>query len=211
MKHSQPVGSTHVVEMLPFPISSATVRNDMVKLTEIGLLEQPHTSAGRVPTNLGYKLYIDITMKERKELSRKQREVLTKHFKRLKDMQERFKEAARLLSELSGNVGLLIDDADKVYMSGLSNIARLPEFRDEEFSEDFMEFLEDPISHMKKIKASNKPKVYLDNPNMGKTSLVITKFGPNGKKVISVVGPMRMHYGKALPAVEYIAKLLNDD
>lgn len=211
VKHSQAVGSGHIVEMLAIPVSSATVRNDMTILTELGLLEQPHTSAGRIPTSLGYKAYIDMTMKERKELSRRQREILTKHFSHMKDMQERFKEAARLLSELSGNVSLLIDEADKVYMSGLSNIPKLPEFRDEEFSEDFMELLEDPIAHVKQLNATNIPQVLFGNEETGKTSIVITRFGLNGKKVISVVGPMRMHYGKTLPAMEYITRLLDDE
>lgn len=211
VKHSTAVGSSHIVEMLAEPISSATIRNIMAELTEFGLLVQPHTSAGRIPTEMGYKAYIDMTMKERKELSCHQRDVLMKHFKRLKDMQEKFREAARLLSEMSGNVGLLIDDADKVYMSGLANLPKLPEFRDEEFSEDFMELLENPIAHMKRLKATNTPRVLFGSPATGRTSIVITKFGPNGRRVISVVGPMRMHYGKALPAVEYIAKLLNEE
>lgn len=212
VKHSAPIGSGHVVEMLAMPVSSATVRNDMVILTDLGLLEQPHTSAGRIPTSAGYKIYIDMTMKERKELSRRQREILTKHFSHMKNMQEKFKEAARLLSELSGNVSLLVDEADKVYMSGLSNIPKLPEFRDEEFSEDFMELLEDPATYLKGlVKKKNDSKILLAGENNSKTSIVITRFGSDGKKVISVIGPMRMHYGKALPAVEYIAKLLNED
>lgn len=59
----EPVGSKSLCEILDFNVSSATVRNEMSNLSELGLLEQPHTSAGRVPTEKGYRMYIDRLMK----------------------------------------------------------------------------------------------------------------------------------------------------
>lgn len=213
VKTSQPIGSTHVVEMMAMPVSSATVRNDMADLTLAGLLEQPHTSAGRIPTEAGYRLYIDQTMREQKEISTRQQEVLLNHFKKLKNLQERLKEATRMLSELSGSVGLLIDEKDQVYMSGLSQLARLPEFRDESFSEEFMNLLEDPVSEIKRLAPQgDESKVIMgsDNPITGKSSIVITRVGPDGNKIISVIGPVRMSYGRTFPAMEFIKKLLEE-
>jgi len=217
VKLHEPIGSSHVVEMLPLSVSSATIRNDMSLLTEAGYLSQPHTSAGRVPTEAGYREYIAYTMQEQKELSRRQQEILSKHFKKLKTLQERFKEAAKMLSELSGSVSLLVDETDQVYMSGLSKLPQLPEFRDSDFGEEFMSLLEDPATQMKRLveleEEGAHPRILLgsDNPVNGKTSIVITRFGPNGKKVISVVGPVRMHYGKTIPALEYIKKILDEE
>lgn len=213
VKSSQPVGSGYIVEMLPFSVSSATIRNDMTELTRAGFIQQPHTSAGRIPTDKGYRAYIEMTIKERRELSRHQQEILSAHFKRLRNLQDRFREAARLLSELSGNVGLLIDDADKVYMSGLSNLPKLPEFRDAQFGDDFMNLLEDPAMRFKKLakELNHQPKIVFGNKDFGRTSVVITRFGPKGRKIISIVGPVRMHYGKALPAIDYIKKILNEE
>lgn len=215
VKTHEPVGSTHVVEMLPFEISSATVRNDMAELTDAGYITQPHTAAGRIPTEAGYREYIQTTMVEQRELSAHQQEVLSAHFKKLKTLQEKFREAAKMLSELSGSVGLLVDEGDQVYMSGLANLPKLPEFRDEQFGEEFMSLLEDPADQMKKMAGKNTvqgSQVLLgsDNPVNGKASIVIRRIGPNGKKIISVVGPVRMHYGKTLPAVEFIARLLDE-
>lgn len=213
VKSSQPIGSNYIVEMLPFNVSSATIRNDMTELTQAGFIAQPHTSAGRVPTDKGYKAYIEMTMREHKELSHRQQEILSAHFRRLKGLQERFREAARLLSELSGNVGLLIDDTNQVYMSGLSNLSKLPEFRDAEFGEDFMELLENPLTRFRKIaqELNHYPKVVFGDKSFGRASIIITRFGPGGKKIVSVIGPMRMPYGKTLPAVDYIAKILNEE
>ena len=56
---AQPVGSRTISKKYPLGISSATIRNEMADLEELGYLEQPHTSAGRVPSELGYRLYVD--------------------------------------------------------------------------------------------------------------------------------------------------------
>jgi len=206
VKRSTAVGSFHIVEMLAENVSSATIRNVMAELTDFGLLAQPHTSAGRIPTEAGFKAYIEMMLREHKVLSAHQQMVLTAHFKRLKNLQERFKEAARMLSELSGSVGLLIDDSNKVYMSGLANLPKLPEFRDEEFGSEFMEMLENPAESFKPLmkQATSEPQVML-----GRASIVITRFGLGGKQIISVIGPMRMPYGKTLPVMEYIKGILD--
>ena len=63
IENGEPIGSKSLCEILDFNVSSATVRNEMSLLSELGLLEQPHTSAGRVPTEKGYRVYIDRLMK----------------------------------------------------------------------------------------------------------------------------------------------------
>lgn len=55
----EPVGSKFLVEVLSFPVSSATIRNEMANLSDMGYLSQPHTSAGRIPSDKGYRYYID--------------------------------------------------------------------------------------------------------------------------------------------------------
>ena len=63
IRTGDPIGSKAICDVLDFNVSSATVRNDMAELDNLGLLEQPHTSAGRIPTELGYRVYIDDLMK----------------------------------------------------------------------------------------------------------------------------------------------------
>lgn len=65
IKTGEPVGSNVLLSCLDFPVSSATVRNEMSELSEMGLLEQTHTSSGRVPTHKGYRFYVDELMNER--------------------------------------------------------------------------------------------------------------------------------------------------
>lgn len=63
IRSGEPVGSKFLCDMLDFNVSSATVRNDMAELASLGLLEQTHTSSGRIPTELGYRIYVDKLMK----------------------------------------------------------------------------------------------------------------------------------------------------
>lgn len=63
VRTGEPVGSKTLCETLGFNVSSATIRNDMAELASLGLLEQTHTSSGRVPTELGYRIYVDKLMK----------------------------------------------------------------------------------------------------------------------------------------------------
>lgn len=71
----EPVGSKSLCDTLDFNVSSATVRNEMSELSQMGLLEQPHTSAGRVPSQKGYRVYIDTLMK-RRPISREEKQYL---------------------------------------------------------------------------------------------------------------------------------------
>lgn len=209
---NQPVGSMQIAEQMPYEVSSATIRNDMVELTALGLLAQPHTSAGRIPTDKGYQHYVKILTEERKQLSKKQQEVLTRHFRNLKNLQERYKVAAKMLAELSGNVGFLMDDAKNVYMSGLSNMAKLPEFSDESFRVDLMRALEQPEELINNLSLNSEDVNVMigEDNNIGKATIVISNFGPQGKKIISIIGPTRMQYKKALPLIDYIKKILNE-
>ncbi len=64
IKSAEPIGSRHVAKSLDIGLSSATIRNEMADLEEMGYLEQPHTSAGRIPSDKGYRLYVDSLMND---------------------------------------------------------------------------------------------------------------------------------------------------
>ena len=83
IQSAEPIGSKTVVERMPGKISSATVRNELADLEEMGYLEQPHTSAGRIPSAKGYRLYVNELM-EHKTVTSEEAEKITsairKHF-----------------------------------------------------------------------------------------------------------------------------------
>ena len=65
IEHGEPVGSKFLCEVTNLGLSSATIRNEMSDLCDMGYLEQPHTSAGRIPSDKGYRLYVDTMMEEK--------------------------------------------------------------------------------------------------------------------------------------------------
>ena len=75
LRTGEPVGSRAVVSLLDMNVSSATIRNDMAALEKLGLIEQPHTSAGRIPSYLGYRYYIEHLM-DPKPLSQKEKKLI---------------------------------------------------------------------------------------------------------------------------------------
>lgn len=104
-----PVGSRVVTKKYPFGLSPATIRNIMADLEEMGYLQQPHTSAGRVPTDIGYRFFVD-TMTSEGDII--EREPLDKFYRKLEtlkqDMNSLYNETSRMLSSLSHYVGISI-------------------------------------------------------------------------------------------------------
>jgi heat-inducible transcriptional repressor len=103
-----PVGSSKIAKKYRLDISPATVRNIMAYLEEIGLLEQPYASAGRVPTDFGFRYYVDMLV-EPKPLKRAEKEIIRKKYEEAsKDMGEVIRETSRILSHVSKYTSLVM-------------------------------------------------------------------------------------------------------
>ena len=76
LETGEPVGSRTISKESDLKLSSATIRNEMADLEEMGYIIQPHTSSGRIPTDAGYRLYVDNMMKEKiEELDKKEKDL----------------------------------------------------------------------------------------------------------------------------------------
>ncbi|MDN5796046.1 MAG: heat-inducible transcriptional repressor HrcA [Intrasporangium sp.] len=103
---SEPVGSKALVERHQLGVSAATVRNDMALLEEEGLIHAPHTSAGRVPTDLGYRVFVD-RLSEVKPLSRGERTAITQFLSGAVDLDDIVDRTVRLLASLTRQVAVV--------------------------------------------------------------------------------------------------------
>ena len=102
-----PVGSRVVTKKYSFGLSPATIRNIMSDLEEMGYLRQPHTSAGRVPTDTGYRYYVDSIKSEKRHINRDFVNELNRKLELLKkDINAFLDEASRMLSSLSHYIGI---------------------------------------------------------------------------------------------------------
>lgn len=102
-----PVGSQYVVRKHRIPLSPATIRIEMGKLEEEGYISQPHTSAGRVPSDKGYRYYVEALMEEQK-LTRDEQEMIRHQFHQAeRDLEDWFQLAAAVLSHSVGNFAIV--------------------------------------------------------------------------------------------------------
>ena len=101
VKTGEPVGSKALCEALDCSVSSATIRNEMADLAEMGLLEQPHTSAGRIPSHAGYRLYIDKLMEQKPISEEEQRFIDGSLSASADDPEHLLEDASQILAELT--------------------------------------------------------------------------------------------------------------
>ncbi|MFD9894122.1 heat-inducible transcriptional repressor HrcA [Amycolatopsis sp. NPDC059027] len=106
VSNQEPVGSKTIVERHNLGVSSATVRNDMAALEEEGYITQPHTSAGRIPTDKGYRLFVD-KLSEIKPLSTAERKAITTFLDSGTDLDDVLRRSVRLLAQLTRQVAVV--------------------------------------------------------------------------------------------------------
>lgn len=108
IKTAQPVGSRTIAKKYNLGISPATIRNEMSDLEESGYLEQPHTSAGRIPSDKGYRFYVDSIMRVRKLSEAEERRIRQEYASRAVELESIIRTTARLLSQLSQQASIVV-------------------------------------------------------------------------------------------------------
>ena len=212
-----PVGSKRLLEMGSFSVSSATIRSEMGHLEEEGFLEQPHISAGRIPTAKGYRVYVKEFMEPTNlELQvRKKFDTLKEQYFKRKD-QERVYEAVALLSHMIPNVAFAtVPHKNRVYYMGLSNALKQPEFQgNPALATGVVEVLENRLSEiLEEVETDDNVRYYIGDeplvPYVQSCSLLVKRFRVRSEEgVLGIVGPMRMDYAYNTVALEMVSDLL---
>lgn len=210
-----PVGSVMLAKL--FGVSSATIRSEMARLEEMGLIVQPHTSAGRIPTDAGYRFYVNnLTEKHAEEpplLDRSARAIEARVNPYADRADRAIRSAVDSLVELTQNLGIATI-GDELYMSGIGNLFSQPEFLRAEHTQAVARLL-DNLEPWLREAAPNQPlNVYIgaENP-VGKTSgssLIISRFRSpfSDNSYIGVLGPTRQSYGKVMNLVRHTGEML---
>lgn len=200
-----PVGSSLLAKV--FGVSSATIRAEMAELERLGLIKQPHTSAGRVPTDRGYRHYVN-QLAEEKELPARTRgqRALAARVGSAGAADQTIRNAVDTLVELTHNLGLATI-GDQFYMSGLSNLFGQPEFVHPGQVQEVARLL-DNLQPWLYEAAPNKPlNVYIGSENpIGRSagaSLIISRFRSpfSDRSYIGVLGPTRQSYRNVMGLV----------
>lgn len=212
-----PVGSVMLAKL--FGVSSATIRSEMARLEEMGLIEQPHTSAGRVPTDAGYRFYVNSLNEahaERPQLIDRSARAIEARVSTHADRADRaIRSAVDSLVELTQNLGIATI-GDELYMSGIGNLFSQPEFMQGSHAQSVARLL-DNLEPWLREAAPNEPlNVYIGSENpIGKSSgasLIVSRFRSpySDQSYIGVLGPTRQSYDRVMRLVRHTGSMLEE-
>lgn len=211
----QPVASIDLAEKYNFDVSAATIRNEMQSLEKNGYIAQPHTSSGRVPTDKGFRYFVNELM-NRVKLTLKEQDSLKKELIKLQMAHmEMGRRLAKLLADQSQSASFALFD-NEVSTMGLSNILGNSSLPTED-AKEIAKFFDDIDQHAEKMildYSGKGPEARIGKEiELSKNSdysMVVSGLQlPSGKRgVIGLVGPKSMKYEKNMSLMEYISKLL---
>lgn len=219
---ASPVGSVTMAKL--FGVSPATIRAEMARLEALGLIAQPHTSAGRVPTDAGYRFYVNSL--ENGAMASEQSEAAMKSLERgahaievriasQSQTEAAIRRAVDSLVELTGNLGLATISG-QLYLSGISQLFTQPEFMDTRRVQAVAKLLDNLEPWLREAAPGEPLNIFIGQENpIGKNSevsLIISKFRSpfSDRSYIGVLGPTRQNYSRVMSLVRYTGNMLEE-
>lgn len=219
VKNGEPVGSENIEKEYHLGVSPATIRAEMVKLTEMGILKQPHTSAGRTPTSIGFRVYISEIMKEKEMPVSAEVSIKENLWQQRYQQNKLLKEAVRSLAHKLQVLALAVNDEGDIIYAGAANILDFPEFEDIDVARFVLSlFDEHPTLNQILGKAKGADPMHIlfgdemEFEDLRPTSFVFCRFAGRGEKtgIVGVIGPARMNFPVVLPYVRFTSKLISE-
>jgi transcriptional regulator of heat shock response len=213
-----PVGSLTLAEKHDIGVSPATLRAEMSKLVDEGFLFKEHSSAGRIPTTLGFRYFLDEMLKEEKVDKLKETQIREKIFQKRFDRNKFIRQAVKELADLSGLAALSLVD-DVVFTSGVGKLLLEPEFENLQLLQSALEIIESETmlaSLFQKFSRNGNLKILIGDDigieALSNCGIVCTpyNFFRGGKGYLAAVGPKRMRYSEVIPAVRTVADFIEE-
>lgn len=215
-----PVGSENLDKKFNLGVSPATIRNEMVTLTKSGYLKQPHTSAGRVPTPVAMKFYINQLMEEKQMSLVDEVKAKEEVWDYRSDVDQLMNEATRALANRTKSlaVAAIKDKKDRFWQAGHSYLFKNPEFADVLVCQNLFSIFEemDKLDRLFFGFQSTSPLEVLFGeeigwPELAPTGILSTHFTVGGKPgALGVIGPTRADYGTVIPILRYFGGLIEE-
>ena len=218
IESAEPVGSEVIERKYNLGVSPATIRIEMVKLTDEGYLRQPHTSAGRIPTSMGFRLYVAELMKEKQLPITAEVSIKEKLWQQRYKQERLLKEAVTALANRCDMLGLAVDDEGQLFYAGAANILDWPEFYDIDVTR-FVLGLFDENPKLQEIigKGVGSDPVHIlfgedmEFEYLKLIGFVFTRYSTDSNGgVLGVIGPARMNFSLVLPYVKYVRDLVTE-
>lgn len=212
-----PVSSQFLVKKYNFGVCPATIRNEMQKLTESGFLHQPHTSAGRVPTDKGYRFFVNNLLKEGVSEFEDIFEIEEILEEEKRDFLKLTTHLSKFLAMASSNLATIhLFEKDFFFKEGWEKVLKEPEFEEKTFVIGFAELLQNFENDIKNLDINSEIKVYIGKENpftKSKDFSIISsrcRFPNKEEGIVSLLGPKRMSYEKNISLINSIVKILEE-
>lgn len=216
---AQPVGSKSILVSYNFGVSSATIRNEMAQLEQEGLIAQPHTSAGRIPTDQGYRVFVNdlVDYKKTKAQAETTLQAIRKQFHENK-LKRKVQEAVSIITNATNSVSFATLPESRTFYLGLSNILRKPEFlRDPMQASQVVEVLENNnnfLNLLESLEVSEELEILIGQENIidqiKSCSMIVGKYSIDDfSGYIGILGPTRMNYPYNSVVLQEVIDLLN--
>lgn len=208
-----PVGSVMLARI--FNVSSATIRNEMVELERQGYIKQPHTSAGRIPTDKGYRFYVNNIREDEpsRESETRNSKAIATRVSHSGEPAQAIKSAVDSLVQLTHNLGIATI-GNQLYVAGYSNLFGQPEFLDPIHSREVARLLDNLEPWLREAAPNEALNVYIGTENpIGRSagvSLIISRYRSpySDSSYIGVLGPTRQSYRSVMGLVEQTGRTL---
>lgn len=216
MQEADEVGSLSLVEKYDLGVSSATIRNEMVKLMDLGLLEKSHISSGRLPTDQALRLYVTKILERRQLSPMISVEIRQGIYRDRFDKDIVIKSILDILSKETESLVFLVLD-DEVRYFGITQLLKYSEFKDNEKLKTIFSILEDDTYLRDMVKKySNSGASLLIGGEAGVKELTdcaiaFTKipFWDENQAYVGVLGSKRMDYSVVIPALNEVRNALS--
>lgn len=215
---AQPVGSDTIDKKFAIGVSPATIRNEMVYLTKQGYLKKAHTSAGRMPTSIAMKLYVNELMKERELSVADEVSAKEKVWSSRERSEDLLRQATTVLAERSHALGLALTDDRKLYHSGYANLLNMPEFYDIDVVRHVLTLIEE-ASLMEELfeTRSAEKQIQLafgqefDNKHLEPVGIIFMRVNsPQVNCTLGVLGSIRFEYDYIIPLMRYFRGVIEE-
>lgn len=215
LESAQPISSDSLRKKRKVTLSSASVRNVFSELEEVGFLTHPHTSAGRIPTDEGYRYYVNVLMKKKK-LTKDESAFLDKIYElKIMELDDLMSETPRIMADFTHYASIVCLGDNAVSFQGIRYILEHPEFSDVRRAHMVLEAIEEKEALVDLIRRRfpDRSAVYIGKetkcPQMEYCSIVVSCCGKGEEGRLALIGPKRMAYDKVIPLMEYMAELFS--
>lgn len=213
-----PVGSETLDKKFSLGVSPATIRNEMVKLTEKGLLRQAHTSAGRSPTPVALKYYVNNLLKPKELSVAEEIAVKEKVWDHRHEKDKLLRHATSILANRTKALALVTTEEGDIYYAGASHILEIPEFNNIELAHSILVLLDEFNfwKHLFYDTGLDEEFRVIVGDELGEQfqscGIVCTRFKipGSGMGAVGVIGSNRLNYQYVIPVVKYLGNLLTE-